>query len=235
VIDMRQYVVLLMLLLLPACTDSPVNMQVWGGLGDKQGQFNEPFDVAVDQQGFVYVTDVRNKRVQKFTADGHFVLAFGQKLFEKPAGIAIAPDDTVWVSDYDLDRIFHFDNKGKLIATWGKAGDGLGEFESPVDVAVNAQGLVYVVDQYHHRIQVFSPEGHFIRTWGKKGKVNIVRSALNFFISDDHEGGFYYPSRIAIGLDDKVYPTFRTLDFCFRNKVGDIVFPLTATIFRGIY
>jgi len=38
-----------------------------------------------------------------------------------------------------------------------------------------------------------------------------------------------------IFTERSVYPTFRTLDFCFRNKVGDIVFPLTATIFRGIY
>jgi len=205
VIDMRKYAALLILLLLAACTNSPSHVQVWGGLGDAQGQFNEAFDVAVDTQGFVYVTDVRNKRVQKFTADGGFVLAFGQKLFEKPAGIAVAADDSVWVSDYDLDRIFHFDYKGKLIASWGEAGDGLGEFASPVDVAVNSQGLVYVVDQYHHRIQVFSPDGTFIRTWGKKGKVNVVRSALNFLISDDHQGEFYYPSRIAIGLNNYVY------------------------------
>jgi len=191
--------------LLAGCTGSPAGVQVWGGLGDKPGQFNEPFDVAVGADGFVYVTDVRNKRVQKFTADGGFVLAFGQKLFEKPGGIGIDPDGTVWVTDYDLDRIFHFDANGTLMAAWGKAGDKPGEFESPVDVAVNTAGRVYVVDQYHHRIQQFSADGHFIRTWGEQGKVNVVRSALNFLIPDDHDGEFYYPSRIAIGADDRVY------------------------------
>ena len=67
---MRKYAVLLLLLLLSACTDNPSNVQTWGGLGSAHGQFNEPFDVAVDTQGFVYVTDVRNNRVQKFTT-GH--------------------------------------------------------------------------------------------------------------------------------------------------------------------
>ncbi len=197
--------VLFVAVLFSACTSAPANVQTWGGKGSEPGQFNEPFDVAVDHDGFVYVTDVRNKRVQKFTADGDFLMAFGQKLFEKPGGIGIGPDGTVWVTDYDLDRIFHFDNRGRRIAAWGDAGDKPGEFNSPVDVAVNSAGLVYVVDQYHHRIQQFSADGHFIRAWGKQGKVNVVRSALNFVVSDDHDGEFYYPSRIAIGADDRVY------------------------------
>jgi len=196
---------LFVVVFLAGCTGTPASVQVWGSLGDAAGQFNEPFDVAVDQQGFVYVTDVRNRRVQKFTADGRFLIAFGQQLFEKPGGIGIGPDGTLWVTDYDLDRIFHFNTDGKLITVWGEAGDGAGAFESPVDVAVNSAGLVYVVDQYHHRIQQFSPDGHFIRAWGKKGKVNVVRSALNFLIPDGHKGEFYYPSRIAIGPDDLVY------------------------------
>jgi len=205
---------LLLVLLLTACTGATTDVQVWGGQGSESGQFNEPFDVAVDQQGFVYVTDVRNRRVQKFTADGRFLIAFGQKLFEKPGGIGIGPDGTVWVTDYDLDRIFHFNANGKLITVWGKAGDKPGEFASPVDVAVNSAGVVYVVDQYHHRIQSFFPDGHFIRTWGTKGKVNVVRSALNFLISDGHESEFYYPSRIAIGADNQVY-----ISDAYNNRV----------------
>ncbi|MDQ6957462.1 MAG: 6-bladed beta-propeller, partial [Mariprofundaceae bacterium] len=160
---MQIFQTLLLVALLAACgSNNPVNVQVWGGLGDAHGQFNEPFDVAVNKQGFVYVTDVRNKRVQKFSSNGDFILTFGENLFEKPSGIAVASDATVWVTDYDLDKVFHFDGQGKLIAAWGKAGDKQGEFESPVDVAVNAEGLVYVVDQYHHRIQVFSSDGRFI-------------------------------------------------------------------------
>jgi len=201
----RQALFVLLVLLLSACTIPIPNAKTWGGLGEKAGQFNEPFDVAVDANGFVYVTDVRNKRVQKFTADGGFILAFGQELFEKPGGIGIGTDGTVWVTDYDLDRIFHFDASGTLIASWGTAGDKPGEFESPVDVAVNSEGVVYVVDQYHHRIQQFSADGQLISTWGKQGKVSVVRSALDFLVSDHHESEFYYPSRIAIAANNHVY------------------------------
>jgi len=191
--------------LLAGCTGSPADVQVWGIQGDAPGEFNEPFDIAVDQQGLVYITDVRNKRVQKFNSDGIFMIAFGQSLFEKPAGIAIGPDNSIWVTDFDQDKIFRFDNKGKLLASWGEAGDKPGELDSPADIAVDSKGFIYVVDEYHHKIQKFSNDGVFILAWGHKGKVNVVRSALNFLISDGHRSEFYYPSRIAIGADDHVY------------------------------
>jgi len=191
--------------LLAACTSAAPNAQIWGDKGSLPGQFNEPFDVAVDQQGLVYVTDVRNRRVQEFNADGTFLRAFGRNLFEKPGGIGVGPDGSIWVTDFDLDRVFRFNSKGKLLAAWGKAGDGSGAFNVPADVAVDSKGFVYVVDEYHHRIQKFMPDGRFIRTWGEKGKVNVVLSAMNFLLPTMRQSEFYYPSRISIGPDDRVY------------------------------
>jgi len=196
---------LFLAVLLTACTSTIPNAQTWGGKGSLPGQFNQPFDVAVDQASLVYVTDVRNRRVQEFDAHGTFIRAFGQKLFKKPSGIGIAPDGGIWVTDYDLDKVFHFDNKGRLINDWGKSGDESGAFDAPVDVAVDSKGFVYVVDEYHHRIQKFTADGHFIRAWGKKGKVNVVLSAINFLLPDMRQSEFYYPSRIAIGPDDRIY------------------------------
>ncbi len=192
-------------LLLTACTNAAPNAQTWGSKGSLPGQFNQPFDVAVDQAGFVYVTDVGNKRVQKFDADGKFILTFGRNLFQKPSGIGIGSDGSVWVTDYDSDRVFHFENKGKLISVWGKSGDAAGAFDAPVDVAVDSKGSVYVVDEYNHRVQKFTPNGHFIRAWGKKGKVNVVLSAINFLLPEMSRSEFYYPSRIAIGPNDRIY------------------------------
>jgi DNA-binding beta-propeller fold protein YncE len=191
--------------LLVACTDTPADMQTWGERGSAPGQFDEPFDIAVDQQGFVYVTDVRNRRVQKFDADGKFLLGFGQRLFEKPAGIGIGHDGSIWVTDFDLDRVFRFNSEGRLLDSWGEAGDGPGKLDVPADIAVDSTGLVYVVDEYHHRIQKFTADGKLVMAWGKKGKVNVVLSAVNFLIPGNHNGEFYYPSRIAIGPDDRIH------------------------------
>ena len=61
------------------------------------------------------------------------------------------------------------------------------------------------MDEYNFRVQKFTPEGRFLRAWGEKGKVNVVISALNFLIPEDREGQFYYPSRLLVGPDNRVY------------------------------
>jgi len=38
---------------------------MWGRQGPGPGEFHYPFDVAVDSDGFVYVTDTGNHRVQR--------------------------------------------------------------------------------------------------------------------------------------------------------------------------
>ncbi|MBN1813311.1 MAG: TIGR03663 family protein, partial [Anaerolineae bacterium] len=48
-------------------------LHTWGSYGTAPGQFNEPWDVAVDALGDVYVADTWNHRVQKFTAEGEFL------------------------------------------------------------------------------------------------------------------------------------------------------------------
>lgn len=38
----------------------------FGGMGSAPGQFNHPTGIAIDKDGFVYVTDTNNNRIQKF-------------------------------------------------------------------------------------------------------------------------------------------------------------------------
>ena len=53
----------------------------WGSPGSGDGQFNWLFEnihgIDLDENGYVYVTDTGNNRIQKFTKEGVFVLAWG--------------------------------------------------------------------------------------------------------------------------------------------------------------
>jgi DNA-binding beta-propeller fold protein YncE len=64
------------------------------------GQFNEPWGIAVDNIGNVYVTDYENNRVQKFSSSGHYVSKWGSPgsgngQFNGPRGIAVDSNDNI--------------------------------------------------------------------------------------------------------------------------------------------
>ena len=44
----------------------------FGSPGTGEGQFNSPWGITVDSDGFVYVADHKNHRVQKLDADGNY-------------------------------------------------------------------------------------------------------------------------------------------------------------------
>jgi DNA-binding beta-propeller fold protein YncE len=74
---------------------------------------NFPGAVAVDSQGFVYVPDSDNHRVQILQADGTFVVAWGQNgtgegEFDHPSSIALDATGSIYVDDKDNNRIQKF-------------------------------------------------------------------------------------------------------------------------------
>ena len=46
-------------------------LNTWGSEGSGDGQFDNPWDVALSDTGQVYVTDINNHRIQRFDAEGN--------------------------------------------------------------------------------------------------------------------------------------------------------------------
>ena len=124
----------------------------------------------------LFVPDYLNDRVVVASVQGAVVRIFGEHgsaagQFDAPAGVAVAPDGSCYVADFNNHRVVRFDATGRPAGTWGVKGhDAAGRFYYPTDVAIGPDALVYVADAYNHRIQVLTPDGKPIRTWGKKGK-----------------------------------------------------------------
>jgi DNA-binding beta-propeller fold protein YncE len=154
----------------------------WGEYGIKPGQFGGnispksrvggPQFVAIDGKGNVYTTEGSVARIQKFTADGKFLSAWGRDLDKpgefggsflgKKAGIrgamAICFDDRgkLWVSAVS-GRVQQFTKDGTYLRGLG-AGEGSepGQFIVPHGLAADGHSHLYVVDSFNHRIQKFA-------------------------------------------------------------------------------
>jgi hypothetical protein len=52
-------------------------VRIWGTQGSKPGQLSYPYNLLLDGQGHVYLTEFGNHRVQKFTLDGNSLGVWG--------------------------------------------------------------------------------------------------------------------------------------------------------------
>ena len=146
----------------------------WGQFGIYQpGYFSYPQFIAVDDDGNSYISDLGNKRIQKFSSTGEYVTQWGQsgKLpgeFHYPSGIAV-DSNFVYVADHDLHKIQKFSLNGTFVDQWGSKGIHDGEFKYPYGVAVDSENFVYVVDTGNRRIQKFTSDGEFVLSFGSSG------------------------------------------------------------------
>jgi uncharacterized protein (TIGR03663 family) len=146
-----------------------------GELPPASSTFIEPWGVAVDSQGDVYVADTWNHRIQRFDANGNFKTewgSFGQlsdapDYLWGPRGIAIGPDGRVYVTDTGNKRVVVFDSDGKFLQEFGREGDDW--LDEPVGIALGTNGLVYVADTWNMQVVVFSADGNLITKWPVEG------------------------------------------------------------------
>ena len=134
----------------------------WGESGTDEGQFNLPHNIATDQDGWVYVADRENQRIQIFDSNGRYETQWGLNL-ARPGCVYVdlrGGEKLAYVgeffsgfSSYEKGmrigpRVSILDSQGKILARLGEHsfGDEAGRFYSPHAIAVDSKGDIYVAE-----------------------------------------------------------------------------------------
>ncbi len=121
--------------------------QCFGKRGEEPGDFQFPFQIAVDRDEYLHIVDVINGRVQVFNSRGQYFSQEGKfavDVLYRPNGIAIDALGYQYVSDAYRGTIAVF-YRGRYI-TELKSSDGkVVKFKTPVGMTYGSKGL-YVVD-----------------------------------------------------------------------------------------
>jgi DNA-binding beta-propeller fold protein YncE len=135
------------------------HLKSWGEPGAGPGQFNLPHNIACDSDGWVYVADRENHRIQVFDGDGHFETEWHN--LHRPSGMYLAPGQCPLCYVGEIGPYYEFsrgapnlgprlsilDHQGNVLTRIGSepaAGTGRGQFLSPHGIAVDSRGDIYV-------------------------------------------------------------------------------------------
>lgn len=195
----------------PQCPTDVDFRDEFGDSGSGEGDFNDPFGIAIDEDGFVYVTDTGNERVQIFDQNGGFEDEFGsqgtgEEQLQTALGIGVNENNVgdlrIIVADpgqtNDGRKLRRFDENGNHISSIGRAA-----LTDPTGVGIDSDGNIWVVDNVNEgEVFLYDEDGDFITS----------------FIPDG-EGALDNPQGIAIFEDDDDNATYVYVADTGNNRV----------------
>jgi DNA-binding beta-propeller fold protein YncE len=130
----------------------------WGTSGSGRGEFNLPHNIHCDADGFVYVADRENHRIQIFDGNGRYETQWNN--LHRPSALYMTsgPCPLCFVGEIGpyMSHIRDNPNLGPRISILSKGevvgrlnshegpGSGIGQFTSPHGIAVDSRGDLYV-------------------------------------------------------------------------------------------
>jgi sugar lactone lactonase YvrE len=220
----------------------------YGGDGGPaiKAMLDEPFDLAVDTSGNIYIADSYNGRIRKVDNNGIITTVAGngsydfggdggpaiKAMLDEPSGVAVDASGNLYIADTGNYLIRKVDLNGVIttVAGNGNRGEGgdsgpaiLAELNSPASVVVDASGNLYIADTGNY----------VIRKVDVKGIITTVAGG-GMPPDDLGDGGpateaeFEYPEGVTVDASGNLYIADTGNDRI--RKVEAIFVPTTATI-----
>ena len=206
------------------------------GFADGAGiaaRFNEPFGIAIDAAGNLYVADTENHRIRKVTPEGVVSTLAGSQegdadgssaQFYYPGSIAVDAACNLYVADVGNHRIRKITPEGVVSTLAGsKKGfvDGEGsaaQFKKPRGITVDAAGNLFVADGGNHRIRMVMPTGEVCTLAGGMG---------GFADGLGEEAQFQMPSGVAIDAAGNLYVADSLNNRIRKIETVKMIFPFS--------
>jgi sugar lactone lactonase YvrE len=132
-------------------------------------QLNNPWAVAVDAAGNLYIADYSNNVIRKVDGSGNISTVAALTGLSSPGGVAFDSAGNLYVADTGNQRIRKLDGSGNVstvagIGTRGFSGDGgpatAAQLYFPYAVAVDGSGNLYIDDYSNNRIRKVDGSGN---------------------------------------------------------------------------
>jgi len=121
-----------------------------------------PNGVAVDANGYIYVSSAGRQRVAVYsptgqpirfingTADGH-----GQSVLFNSRGLAVTRDGRIFVVSKLTNQIFVFNSNGEVLYSFGALGSGIEQFTFPNGLFMDPAGRLLITDTVNRRVVIY--------------------------------------------------------------------------------
>ena len=154
------------------------------------GGLKKPVNLAIDEEGTLYVADSLRNEVMIYSGEGDFIQAIGRGVLTKPVAVAVDKEN-LYVLD-STDRVVKvLDRKtGAFIKEFGKSAELGDNLVLPVGLTMDSQGFLYVTNVATGRVLKLDTDGHVLLAFGKIG---------------DFLGEFTRPKGIAVDKEGRIY------------------------------
>ena len=150
--------------------DKYIVVGILDGMGEEGRLFLRPSSVFPLPDGGFLAAAFGSNEILSFDVNGAIRNRYtgGLNKLASPFDVLRTPEGTVFISEYNGNRIARTDDRGLSYERFGSRGRGEGEFLGPQYMALDEAGYLYITDFGNHRVIKMDQQGQFILSFGSR-------------------------------------------------------------------